>query len=60
VNTAFPYGVRGCGLKPVQDNGSQFTSRDFVQTLKTLEITPIGHLTATRKAMEKWKGGTAL
>jgi putative transposase len=35
VNASFPYGVRGCGLKLVQDNGSQFTSRDFVQTLKT-------------------------
>jgi putative transposase len=35
VNVAFSYGVRGSGLNLVEDNGSQFTSGDFVQTLKT-------------------------
>jgi putative transposase len=57
VNHAFPNGVRGSGLKLVQDNGSQFTSRDFVQTLKTLEITPIRtsyrHPQSNGK-MERW------
>ncbi len=38
VNEAFPYSVRDQGLKLVQDNGSQFTSRDFVSTLKILGI----------------------
>lgn len=41
VNRAFSQGVRGQGLKLVHDNGSQFTSRRFVQTLKTLDIAPI-------------------
>jgi putative transposase len=44
-------------LKLVQDNGSQFTSRDFVQTLKTLEIAPIRasyrHPQSNSK-MERW------
>jgi putative transposase len=57
VNVAFPYGVRDSGLKLVQDNGSQFTSRDFVQTLKTLGITPIRtsyrHPQSNGK-MERW------
>jgi putative transposase len=57
VIAAFPYGVRGKGLKLVQDNGSQFTSRDFVSTLKTLEIeqirTSYKHPQSNGK-MERW------
>lgn len=57
VNDAFPYGVRDQGLKLVQDNGSQFTSRDFVSTLKILGIeqirTSYKHPQSNGK-MERW------
>lgn len=57
VNTAFPQGVQGQNLKLVHDNGSQFTSRRFVQTLKTLAITSIRtsyrHPQSNGK-MERW------
>jgi putative transposase len=57
VNVAFPHGVRGEGLELVQDNSSPFTSRDFVSTLKTLEIeqirTSYKHPQSNGK-MERW------
>lgn len=37
----FPYGVKGCGLKLISDNGSQPTSVSFMRDMRTLGIEQI-------------------
>ncbi|MFQ6032381.1 MAG: integrase core domain-containing protein [Candidatus Zixiibacteriota bacterium] len=41
VNSEFPQGVRGKGLKLISDNGSQPTSTSFMEDMATLEVEQI-------------------
>ena len=41
IESEFPEGVRGAGLRLVSDNGSQPTSRRFMEVTKTLDIEQI-------------------